>query len=95
MKPYQLGLYEKAMPEAWSWPHKMSAAGQLGFDFIEMSIDETQQGPAKGIRGMEQTGAECQLHLSECSQKISDRQPFSGNPRERNADYGACDCTCL
>ena len=43
MKPYQLGLYEKAMPEAWSWPHKMSAAGQLGFDFIEMSIDETQE----------------------------------------------------
>lgn len=41
MKPYLLGLYEKALPDGWSWLERMRAAAEAGFDFIEMSIDES------------------------------------------------------
>ena len=41
MKSYELGLYEKAMPGTLSWPEKMQAAKRAGYDFIEISIDET------------------------------------------------------
>lgn len=46
-KPYQLGLYEKAMPITLTWEEKLSAAKEAGFDYVEISIDETQ---AKLIR---------------------------------------------
>lgn len=41
MKKYQLGLYEKAMPSDWSWVEKLTAAKESGYDFLEISIDET------------------------------------------------------
>ena len=41
MKAYTLGLYEKAMPSDLSWREKLTAAKQAGFDFLEISIDET------------------------------------------------------
>jgi len=41
MKEYMLGLYEKAMPANLSWQEKLEAAQAAGFDFVEMSIDET------------------------------------------------------
>lgn len=41
MKKYQLGLYEKAMPSDWSWIEKLNAAKESGYDFLEISIDET------------------------------------------------------
>ena len=41
MRPYLLGLYEKAMPENLSFHELLSAAGRAGFDFVEISIDET------------------------------------------------------
>ena len=40
-KTYTLGLYEKAMPKDLTWKEKMLAAKEAGFDFIEISIDET------------------------------------------------------
>ncbi len=40
-KAYTLGLYEKAMPSDLSWREKLSAAKEAGFDFVEISIDET------------------------------------------------------
>lgn len=43
MKKYQLGLYEKAMPSSWSWTEKLTAAKVSGFDFLEISIDETDE----------------------------------------------------
>lgn len=43
MKPYTIGLYEKAMPENLSWREKMLAAKEAGYDFIEISIDETDE----------------------------------------------------
>ncbi|MDO4942678.1 MAG: L-ribulose-5-phosphate 3-epimerase [Lachnospiraceae bacterium] len=42
-KAYTLGLYEKSMPGSLSWKEKMLAAKKAGFDFIEISIDETEE----------------------------------------------------
>jgi L-ribulose-5-phosphate 3-epimerase len=41
MKTYQLGLYEKAMPNHLSFKDKLKITKQAGFDFLELSIDET------------------------------------------------------
>lgn len=46
-RSYQLGLYEKAMPITLTWEEKLNAAKESGFDYVEISIDETQ---AKLIR---------------------------------------------
>lgn len=43
MKPYTLGLYEKAMPKELEWEEKLVEAKQTGFDFLEISIDETDE----------------------------------------------------
>lgn len=40
-KTYTLGLYEKSMPSTLSWKEKLSAAKEAGFDFVEISIDES------------------------------------------------------
>ena len=43
MKHYQLGLYEKAMPGTLSWREKLKTAKRAGFDFVEISIDESDE----------------------------------------------------
>ena len=43
MKRYTIGLYEKAMPSSLTWKEKMEAAKKAGYDFIEISIDETDE----------------------------------------------------
>lgn len=42
MKRYVIGLYEKAMPKELSWKEKLLAAKAAGYDFVEISIDETE-----------------------------------------------------
>ncbi|MBR0367833.1 MAG: TIM barrel protein, partial [Clostridia bacterium] len=51
MKAYQLGLYEKAMP-ALSWREKLSIAKQAGYDFVELSIDATEERIARVYSSM-------------------------------------------
>ena len=41
MKKYTIGLYEKAMPKALSWREMLLCAKECGYDFVEISIDET------------------------------------------------------
>ncbi len=43
MDTYQLGLYEKALPKNLSWTSRFELARDAGFDFIELSIDETDE----------------------------------------------------
>ena len=43
MKKYTLGLYEKAMPSVLGWDEKLISAREAGFDFVEISIDETDE----------------------------------------------------
>ena len=38
MKSYNLGLYEKSMPESFSMEEKLTLAKSAGFDFMEILI---------------------------------------------------------
>lgn len=42
-KTYELGLYEKAMPNTLSLMEKLECARECGFDFVELSIDESDE----------------------------------------------------
>lgn len=36
-----IGIYEKATPKHFTWAERLAFAKELGFDFVEMSIDES------------------------------------------------------
>ena len=36
-----VGVYEKAFPAEYSWEQILTSAKQAGYDFVEMSIDES------------------------------------------------------
>lgn len=38
-----VGLYEKALPAEWSWHKRLAAAGEAGYRFVEISIDESDE----------------------------------------------------
>lgn len=42
-RSYLLGLYEKAMPKHLSWVEKFEATKRAGFDYLEISIDESDE----------------------------------------------------
>lgn len=37
----KLGIYEKALPKNLTWPERLAVAKGCGFDFVEISIDES------------------------------------------------------
>ncbi|ASU24414.1 xylulose 5-phosphate 3-epimerase [Vibrio qinghaiensis] len=39
----RIGLYEKALPNHFSWEEKLATTKELGFDFLEISVDESDQ----------------------------------------------------
>lgn len=43
MKCYQIGMYEKAVPETYSLPDMLRFAKEAGYDFFEISIDRTDK----------------------------------------------------
>ncbi|MGR3808080.1 L-ribulose-5-phosphate 3-epimerase [Pasteurella testudinis] len=43
MRKHKLGIYEKALPKNLSWQDRLSIAKACGFDFVEISIDETDE----------------------------------------------------
>jgi predicted hexulose-6-phosphate isomerase len=43
MRSYLLGLYEKSMPNSLSLEEKMAAAVSAGYDYLELSIDESDE----------------------------------------------------
>lgn len=43
MRLHPLGIYEKALPRTLSWPERLALAKSCGFDFVEMSVDETDE----------------------------------------------------
>ena len=55
-KKYQLGLYEKSMPGTLGWQEKLEAAKEAGFDYVEMSIDETEAKLARLDMDLEEIG---------------------------------------
>lgn len=40
-KPYLLGMYEKAVPADLTWVERLNVARDSGFDYVEISIDES------------------------------------------------------
>lgn len=48
---YTLGLYEKPMPAELTWEEKLKAAKAAGYDYVEISIDATED----KIRRLEMT----------------------------------------
>jgi len=38
-----VGLYEKALPASLCWEERLVTAGQAGYDFVEISIDESDE----------------------------------------------------
>ncbi|WP_442899751.1 L-ribulose-5-phosphate 3-epimerase [Gilliamella sp. App2-1] len=43
----RIGIYEKALPNELSWQDKLQVTKNLGFDFIEISIDESNERRAR------------------------------------------------
>jgi predicted hexulose-6-phosphate isomerase len=38
-----VGLYEKALPAEWSWDQRLCGTADAGYDYAEISIDETDE----------------------------------------------------
>ena len=58
-KQVPLGIYEKALPAGECWLERLQLAKQLGFDFVEMSVDETDERLSRldvGIRVIQLAG---------------------------------------
>jgi len=53
-KEYRLGLYEKALPAGMTLPRKLVCAAECGFNWLELSVDETEERLAR----LEWTAAE-------------------------------------
>lgn len=90
---YRLGLYEKAMPAELTWKEKLEAARDNGFDYVEISVDETDEKLARLkwtkeqkrelISLMEETGVPV---LSVC---LSGHRKYPlGSPNETIRRYG-------
>lgn len=43
LNKFPLGIYEKALPKNIDWKERLKCAKDLGFDFVEISIDETDE----------------------------------------------------
>ena len=40
-----IGIYEKALPYSGTWRERLAMAHEAGFDFVEMSVDESRRAP--------------------------------------------------
>ena len=40
---HRWGIYEKALPADLGWPERLAAASRAGYDFVEISIDESDE----------------------------------------------------
>ncbi|MEO9655556.1 L-ribulose-5-phosphate 3-epimerase [Marinomonas sp.] len=91
-KPFRIGIYEKAFPVELSWHERFAYAKQLGFDFIEISVDETEQRQARldwsdeEIYALRQLSIEHDMPLQSMCLSAHRKYPFGSmdeNIRER------------
>jgi L-ribulose-5-phosphate 3-epimerase/hexulose-6-phosphate isomerase len=47
LERHRIGLYEKALPNELSWEDKLITVKELGFDFLEISVDESDERRAR------------------------------------------------
>ena len=88
-KKYHIGLYEKAMPSALNWEEKLQCARDCGYDFVEISIDETDARLAR----LEWT-AEERAQLRETMQKVGVPIRSMCLSGHRKYPFGASDPPC-
>lgn len=69
MKKYSLGLYEKAMPETLSWREKLLTAKRAGFDYVEISIDESKERQSR-LEWTKEQRAKLVVAMEECELPI-------------------------
>lgn len=62
-KAYELGLYEKAMPGTLTWKERLEAAKAAGYDYVEISIDATEEKIARAGYGQRITPGTCKNHV--------------------------------
>ena len=65
MKAYRLGLYEKSMPNTLSLPEKLAEAKKAGFDYLELSIDESDEKLSRLDWGQEEIEALCNAQIEQ------------------------------
>ncbi|MCI8505275.1 MAG: L-ribulose-5-phosphate 3-epimerase [Lachnospiraceae bacterium] len=89
-----MGIYEKALPNAFTWKEKMLAAKEAGFDFIEISVDESDERLARldwdreTIRQLRDLMEETGITFPSMCLSAHRRFPFgSKNPRIREKAY--------
>ncbi len=87
-----LGIYEKALPADLSWRERLTAAKQMGFDFVEISIDEVDERLARlnwnheQCRALSEAIEETGVRLNSMCLSAHRRFPFgsrSAETRER------------
>ncbi|KAA3647300.1 MAG: L-ribulose-5-phosphate 3-epimerase [Chloroflexi bacterium] len=54
-----VGIYEKALPIDLSWSERLNVARQAGYDFLEISIDETEHRMQRLEEGAQERQALC------------------------------------
>ncbi|HRZ90436.1 MAG TPA: hypothetical protein P5117_13225, partial [Spirochaetia bacterium] len=54
--PPRIGIYEKALPAGLDWPGMLRAAREAGYDYVEMSVDETDAPLARLEAGVPAVG---------------------------------------
>ncbi len=89
-----VGLYEKALPPEWGWEQRLETAKELGFDYVEISIDETDERlerlnwDRQSRRRLLDTCLEQQMPLRSMCLSAHRRFPFgSADPRLREKAY--------
>lgn len=94
MKNHLLGLYEKALNPAESWSEHLRKAKAIGFDFLEISIDESEVRLARldwtreEMAALRQSCFEAEIGFQSMCLSAHRRFPFgSADPSVRDKAY--------
>ena len=93
MKTYEIGLYEKAMRNSLNWREKLECAKECGYDYVEMTIDASEEKIARVYSSKKeraqlvQTMFEVELPIR--SMSVSALTKFAiGDPEEKKRERG-------
>lgn len=81
-----LGIYEKALPKTLDWPARLAMARDAGYDFVEMSVDESPERQAR----LQWTMAE-RLALFRASRDLGVPVPSMCLSAHRSCPFGSPD----
>lgn len=88
LKKTPLGIYEKALPNSFTWKEKFRAAKEAGFDYMELSVDESDDRLARlnwnnqEIKQIKQELEETGMLLSSMCLSGHRRYPFGSKDSE-------------